>query len=66
MNEEKFINYEIYHISSENHDHKANAIWLICAYCIIILKYSAKQAFKPFKHFKDIIPFRDALKTPCS
>lgn len=53
----------IYHITSTSSDNMINTALLLCSYLIIVEKYSAVKAYKPFKNYS-FIPYRDALNSP--
>lgn len=50
---------KIYHYTSTDYAKAANSVFLMGAFQIIILGYSAEKAFEPFKNIK-FVPFRDA------
>lgn len=65
LNKKDLSKAKIYHYCSENFKKKANAAFLMGAFQVIVLKLTAKEAWKPFlgETFQD---FRDALRTPCT
>ena len=44
---------------------RANSIFLICAYAMMVLGYSAEDAYRPFQHIP-VTPFHDATPTVCT
>ena len=61
----EYLSNQIYHYTSTNFDKAANAAYLMGAFQIIILGFSAERAFEPFKDIK-FTPFRDASYGDCS
>ena len=61
VQDDSFKSFSIFHYCSTQYDKLANAVFLMCAFMIVILKSSAEKAFAKFGHLKDmIIPFRDS------
>jgi len=57
----------IVHCCSQKSQKRANAACLICAYQVLVLGRSAKEAFEPFRHLsKPFLPFRDAARGECA
>ena len=56
---------KIYHYCSENFKKKANAAFLMGAFQVIVLKKTAKEAWKPFANEK-FVSFRDAMRGACT
>ena len=56
---------KIYHYCSENFKKRANAAYLMGAFQVIILKKTAKEAWKPFAAEK-FNSFRDAMRSACT
>jgi len=55
----------IIHYCSCDDKKRSNAIFLICAFQVIVHKKSASVAFQPFSDLQSLIlPFRDALRGP--
>jgi len=61
LNDKQFSKYKIYHYTSLAKDKQSNAAFLMGAFMIIILKYSAEEAWSKFESYKnELKPFRDA------
>ena len=61
----EYLGNQIYHYTSTDYAKAANAAYLMGAYQIIMMGYSAERAFDPFKEIK-FVPFRDASYGDCS
>ncbi len=55
----------LYHYTSTDSAKCANAAYLMGAFQVVVLKRTAEEAFKPFKHMK-FADFRDASYGECS
>lgn len=64
LSDSKYLGYSIYHYCSLASSKKANAAYLICAFQVIILKKTAKEAWAKFRSI-EFTPFRDASYGPC-
>ena len=64
LTDSKYLGYSIYHYCSPASSKKANAAYLICAFQVIILKKTAKEAWAKFKSI-EFTSFRDASYGPC-
>lgn len=60
-----YLTNQIYHYTSTDYAKCANSAYLMGAYQIIIMGYSAEKAFEPFSEIK-FVPFRDASYGECS
>lgn len=57
---------QIVHCCSDEAERRANAALLICAYQVIVLHFTAQEAFQPFVGYHPpFVGFRDALPRPC-
>ena len=65
MNHADYKKAKIYHFCGENFKKKANAAYLMGAYQIIVLKKTAKEAWKPLSNEK-FVSYRDAMRGTCS
>lgn len=72
LNREEYKKNHLYHYTSTNSAKCANAAYLMGAFQVphvvtqvVVLKRSAEEAFKPFKHIK-FTDFRDASYGECS
>jgi cell division cycle 14 len=55
------------HYCSPDPQKRTNAIWLACAYQVMVLGRSPEVVYKCFKELGlEILPYRDALRGPCS
>mmetsp|Transcript_91531 Transcript_91531/g.236256 ORF Transcript_91531/g.236256 Transcript_91531/m.236256 type:complete len:474 (+) Transcript_91531:193-1614(+) len=55
------------HYCSNDPKKRANSVFLICAYQVIVLQVDADAAFAPFKSlYPPFLPFRDASHGPCT
>ena len=65
--DEDFEDSKIYHYCSTKYDKKANALYLMCAFQIIILQRTAEDAWALFDGYKKAItPYRDASVGECA
>merc|ERR1719240_801164 len=61
----QFPGKRIIHYCSHDSKKRSNAIFLICAFQVIVNHKAPEEAFLPFMDaFPPILPFRDALRTP--
>jgi len=66
--QEKLDHYpdaRIVYYCSTHGQRKANSIFLLCAYTMMVLGYSADESFRPFQHIS-VPPFHDATPTTCT
>jgi len=66
--EEKFMlhpNQKLVYYCAKNGQRKANSIYLICSYLMLILGHSAQDAYRPFQHI-NVPSFHDATPCACS
>lgn len=65
LNKDEYRGAKIYHYCGENFGKKANAAYLMGAFQVLVLKRTAKEAWKPFAGEK-FVSFRDAMRGPCT
>ena len=60
-------NTKIFHYCGTDPAKMTNAVFLMCAFMIVILKMSAVTAYEHFKDYHQlVVPFRDACKGDCA
>jgi len=63
----ELVGKRLAHCCSPNPQKRANAVYLVCAYQVIMLKTPARKALAPFSALrKPLLPFRDASNGPCT
>mmetsp|Transcript_139238 Transcript_139238/g.277614 ORF Transcript_139238/g.277614 Transcript_139238/m.277614 type:complete len:618 (+) Transcript_139238:165-2018(+) len=67
FSEPMLVHRQIVHCCSDEAEKRANAALLICAYQVIVLRFTAEEAFQPFVGYHPpFVGFRDALPRPCN
>lgn len=67
LRNEALAGKRLVHCCSSTPQLRANAAYLVCAYQVVVLRTSPKQAWAPFAGVEPrLLPFRDASSRPCS
>jgi len=66
LNDPKLKDKAIYYYSAMHPHRRANSMYLICSWCVLFLKKTPEEAFKPFRGCPAVPPWHDATQGPAN